>query len=494
MMRIIWILVIVGVSIYPAFSFANNLSLSNGAVISTNTSADTAVVEFDISWDNSWRDGTNWDAVWLFMKYDTGSGWAHATISSYSSVGTGTALNIVITQDKRGCFIERSGTGSGTCSTSNVRLVWDYGDDGVDDADIENVDLRIFGIEMVYIPAGGFYVGDGSSSASLKQGSTDTDPWYIGSEAAISVEDVNSNAYYYVSGGNAGEDALGADFIIPNSFPKGYGDFYVMKYEITQGQYADFLNTVAEDQAVNRFPDQNGNNRHTITGTYPDYIASRPYRACNFLSWPDVAAYADWAALRPVTELEYEKMARGKDILPVAGELPWGNTSITAATSLSGAENGTETVSNASANGCYNNQTFIDGDGGQGPLRAGIFAIATSTRQQSGSGYYGIMELAGNVWERCVSIGNSTGRSFQGTHGDGVLETASGYEGNATTADWPGYTSGQGVSAGTGAGLKGGSWLETTTGKMAVSDRTEAALGDSERVSDTGGRCGRTND
>ena len=33
-----------------------------------------------------------------------------------------------------------------------------------------------------------------------------------------------------------------------------------------------------------------------------------------YISWPDLLAYADWAALRPITELEYEKAARGVDV------------------------------------------------------------------------------------------------------------------------------------------------------------------------------------
>ncbi|RLB68274.1 MAG: hypothetical protein DRH04_06960, partial [Deltaproteobacteria bacterium] len=103
-----------------------------------------------------------------------------------------------------------------------------------------------------------------------------------------------------------------------------------------------------------------------------------------------------------------------------------------------------------------------------------------------------VMELSGNLWERCVTIGNVSGRAFLGTHGDGILEAASGYEGNATNADWPGYVNGQGVSGAGGSGFRGGSWLETVAGKMSVSDRSEAALTSTARASDTGGRCVRT--
>jgi len=36
-----------------------------------------------------------------------------------------------------------------------------------------------------------------------------------------------------------------------------------------------------------------------------------PAKAVNYISWSDLTAYADWAGLRPITELEYEKACRG---------------------------------------------------------------------------------------------------------------------------------------------------------------------------------------
>ena len=35
-------------------------------------------------------------------------------------------------------------------------------------------------------------------------------------------------------------------------------------------------------------------------------------------------------------------------------------------------------------------------------------------------------------------MGNAAGRNFQGSHGNGLLSSASGFEGNATPSDWPG--------------------------------------------------------
>jgi len=482
--------------------YANNLKITNVALAFQDTNVGTATIQFDISWDNSWRDSLNYDAVWVFIKYssDQEETWGHATLKRGGinplgfGRGTGVEVDIIVPPDRKGCFIQRASMGSGRVEVKGIQVVWDYKQDNVDAHSLSKIGLKIFGIEMVYIPEGAFFAGDNQASpAAFDQGSApqEKDPWYIQSEGAIYVENTLENGYYYNSGGNIGENSSGDEFVIPASFPKGFSAFYIMKYEITQGQYADFLNTLTPLQSARRYPDQYGNYRYTIHHTDSGYIAERPYRACNYLSWMDLCAYADWSALRPMTELEFEKAARGKDIFPKEGELSWGTTSITPATTIVGAEDGTETVANIQANCVFGNQTFSGGDGGNGPLRVGIFATSTSTRQLSGGSYYGVMELSGNVWEHCVTVGNATGRAFQGGLGDGVLETASGYEGNATNPDWPGYVKGQGVEKAIGSGFKGGSWLETDISKLAISDRSEAARISELREPDAGGRCVR---
>ncbi|MEI6436470.1 MAG: hypothetical protein WCP32_16710, partial [Bacteroidota bacterium] len=51
---------------------ANNINVSNVKLTGQNTTDDFAMVQFDISWDNSWRAASapyNWDAAWVFVKY-----------------------------------------------------------------------------------------------------------------------------------------------------------------------------------------------------------------------------------------------------------------------------------------------------------------------------------------------------------------------------------------------------------------------------------------
>jgi hypothetical protein len=238
-----------------------------------------------------------------------------------------------------------------------------------------------------------------------------------------------------------------------------------MKYEISQGQYVDFLNTLTYDMQTSRVGSstnavntnvQSGTttdpNRYTIrvgtagvVNTVPRvYITVRPDRGNGFMSWMDGAAYADWSGLRMLSELEYEKAGRGF-LNPVQQEFAWGTTSFVNGTTLSGTENGTETLTEAN-----NNRTLIDatktgGDGSNGPVRVGIHATATSTRTQSGASYFGVMDMTGNLFEAYVNVQHSNGRTYRGYdaqwHGDGTLTTVSPF-GFANTPYWTGNAAG----------------------------------------------------
>jgi formylglycine-generating enzyme required for sulfatase activity len=284
-----------------------------------------------------------------------------------------------------------------------------------------------------------------------------------------------------------------------------------MKYEITQEQYVEFLNKLTYNQQntrTNFWPPNSvagtavlggGSNRNRIeimtpgigaptnqpavyaselnnNGNYNDATDGQNI-ACNHLSWADVAAYLDWAALRPMTELEYEKACRGSSIFsPTADEYAWGSTFITPATGIINAGANNETASNAGANIAANNQTNV-----QGPMRVGNFGQGVNTRVATGATYYGIMEMSGNLWERVVSVGNSAGRAFTDVNGDGVLNAT----GDANQATWPG-------TGGNGAGLRGGSWSNNPTTPCRISDRINASFATSSRSSNYGGRGVRT--
>ncbi len=315
------------------------------------------------------------------------------------------------------------------------------------------------------------------------------------------------------------------------SWPNGYGAFYMMKYEVTQGQYVDFLNTLSRVQQGNRvgatvsgntianyYVMSNGttvNARNGIrapasgNGTSPtaivfgnDFNANGTFNetddganiAMNWTNWPDLLAYADWAGLRPMTELEYEKACRGPNSA-IYGEKAWGGdvtaqtSTITQATSILNTGRGNELAGNAGPGlAVYNNHASV-----VGPLRAGFAATNATNRISAGAGYYGNMELSGNASERAVTLGNSTGRAFTGTHGDGTLTSTASYEGNATNNDWPGInaTTARGVTAATGGGWRGGSWYDGAS-NLFLTNRTVATGGAATRDNISGGRCVRT--
>jgi len=477
-------------------------------------SGGSTTVTFNVSWKASWRNATvigNWDAAWVFVKFRTTTGgtigdWKHASLnnSGHSApsgatlttglVDTSSAFNIA-TNPVVGAFIYRSSDGAGTFTANNVALSWNYSQDGVTGSD--TVEIRVFGIEMVYIPQAGFFAGDNATStAAFRQGSSDNDPWWIGSESAISVTNSAGSGtgvrpekaaeYYYVTDNNSADDATGAAFTIPAAFPKGYQAFYMMKGEISQAQWVNFFNTLTDTQKSTRdiTSASNGgkgsdnltyrNNVSWTSGnaTLPDQGSGATYEgvATNYISWGDLTAYLDWAGLRPMSELEFEKAGRGVQ-RPVSGEYAWGSTSYTKATSISNEGLPTERAQSG-ANIAFANHASV-----QGPLRVGSFAYGISTRIASGAGYYGVMELSGNLFERPVTVGNSTGRSLEGRyHGDGALDST----GNHNVSTWPG-------TGATGSGHRGGSWIHGDIDAR-LSDRTNASFTLSYRYASFGGR------
>ena len=484
---------------------ANNINVSNIRVTGQNTTAgennpaNYTLVQFDLSWENSWRTSSapnNWDAAWVFVKYRVGSGdWQHAWLNNTGhSSGTGTSATIdaglltpgtafhATTNPALGVFIYRSADGTGNFSITGAQLRWNYGANGV--ADNATVDVKVFAIEMVYVPAGNFYVGSGGTETSaFYMYPTTTNPYQITGEGAITVGTTNGNLYYPSDVYGYGGDQSGP---IPANFPKGYAAFYCQKYEISQQQYVDFLNTLTSAQASTRYPNAT-TNRHAITVSGGVYSTTNPYVACNFLSWMDGAAYSDWAGLRPMTELEFEKACRGLET-PVANEYAWGTATVA----------GDEyTLGNPSANneGIASNYSTSTGnasyditDGSiDGPLRVGIFAANADNqgRITAGASYYGIMELSGNLWERAVTVGNATGRDFTGLHGNGALST----NGHANETAWPGLTSGE-VTGATGSGFRGGYWSGNAT-SLRVSDRLYAPYTGTVRFYDYGFRAVR---
>ncbi len=456
---------------------ANNVQLNNISLIGQNTTNKTSLVRFDLSWENSWRTATlenNWDAVWIFVKYRVKGQniWKHATLDTIGHQAPA-SCKIDSTTDGKGVFIHASGLMPlQNVNYQNLRLRWCYGLDGLSDND--SVDICVFGVEMVYIPAGSFYVGDGNTSnpsGNLKDaGSLSGLPLQITSEAQLTLGGGASGSIGLINNAFYADDFYSNTQILPSAFPKGYAGFYCMKFEISQGQYADFLNKLNSIQASQRYPNQNGNNRHTISGSWPSYSAATPHRPCNFISYSDGVAYADWAGLRPMTELEFEKICRGT-AYPVTSEYAWGSTNIYQVTTFINDGTASENGSNLGANAVYGLIASF------GPIRCG-WATGTSpgTRESTGSTYYGVRDMSGNLFEAMISIGSPNGRIMTKTNGDGNLDPL----GSSNVAQWP--------SA--GQGIRGGSF-SSVQGLLSISNRYLINSG-SSRSSNVGFRCVRS--
>lgn len=484
---------------------ANNIEVSNCQLTNQNisaglnNSANHTFVRFDLTWENSWRVSSapnNWDAAWVFIKYrvQPSEVWQHAYLNpSGHANGTGTATAIQVglvdetlphnssTNPATGAFIYRANNGSGTFNTTNIQLRWDYALQGVNDDDV--IDIRVYAVEMVYVPQGNFFLGDeGNGVGMLSAGGTSNLPYEVTSENAISIANSAGNlwgvngiyanststsnttwTYTYSTGGGT----------IPAAFPKGYQGFYSMKYEVSQQQYVDYLNALNSTQQTTRAY-VGGVNRNGISVAGGIYTTSNPFVANNWMSWADGVCFADWTGLRPMTELEFEKAARGASN-SIPDEYAWGNTAITQSTGISNAGANDESATNAAANSTFGPHASV-----QGPIRVGSHAQTGTSRVDAGASYYGIMELSGNLWEQCVTIGRPQGKTFTGLHGNGEITAL----GSADVPNWP-------ADGATGAGFKGGAWDAAAT-LLRVSDRQRARYTHNARARSYGFRAVRT--
>jgi len=435
---------------------AANVRVANVAMTGGN-------LQFDITWDDSWRaswkeadtDWTNWDAAWIFVKFrkQGDPGWSHASLSTKDtdhSSPEGAEIDVGLTGTKGvGVFLYRSADGKGTWTSEGVKLKWLHAVDGV--ADPAEVELFVHALEMVYVPEGGFYVGSAGRLAgpftdgSWKRGG-DVIPFKVTGEEELKL--VGEPGCLWGTGGVGAAHQIGPAGKLPAEFPKGYGAFYCMKYETSQGEYAAFLNQLTEAQAAARYPrtgilPRHANTTiHTVTKVETGYTATKPERSCNWLSWDDGAAYGDWSGLRPMTELEFEKACRGP-LEPVENEYAWGA-------------------------GIVNDKDMPGlAELPKPPYPVGI--CGKEGRIKLASTYWGIAAMCGHLRERTIAVGHVDGRVFTAVCGDGALAD----DGLANVANWPGPTTSWPVSATNGIGFRGGPWYGPAEKDIAlrVSDR-----------------------
>jgi len=410
--------------VYSAIS-ASGIEVSQVEYVQSDDPAFIRAINLTLSWKNSWKNKRNHDAAWVFFKFVRKTGGYQ---QAYLSPDTGRQLwkgqttmpdaDIVVSPDGVGMMVQPKSEYRGDL-TYRLSITLDTAKLNTRYVNFLNsVDLEAFAIEMVYIPPGQYTLGDPDPAAlaygafyqSDDEGKVDGLFTIQNEKEAIAVGPNQGSLYYQVKNKAYQGDQQGP---IPAAFPKGVEGFYIMKYEVLQGDYANFLNTLPSHVASVRY-----------TGGSPDYTASggsialkdgrfeaqRPNQRMVFWHWQDMMAYTDWAGLRPYTEFEYTKAARGPG-KPKRHEMPW-NT-----------DNDDKLLRRIEVKTHMMNM----------PEGYDESMLNESNRPTFGASYYWVMDLAGSMWEKVITVGDSVGRSFTGQHGDGNID----YYGLANVADWP---------------------------------------------------------
>jgi hypothetical protein len=353
--RIGILLAVAGIFVFNVHAYASHLKISNIMISEVNTETKVAKVQCAVAWDNSWKDEINCDGVWLFAKFKSGDGsWRHVTLSNASaaafnyadqtppdfSKGTSAEVGMWVPQEKKGAFLFRL-EGKGSSLSERVQLAWNYAQDGITDEQVFGVLPKVFGFEMVYVPQDKHFIGDplgpnGPDNTFYTYPNNGS--YLIASEEPIVVDAKEGALYCDQDNPRSREDT---PFTVPQEFPKGYSPFWIMKYELTSQQFADFLNTlnrtqqqsmvesdISGDEIKNYYVKTNSEEEHLRnaivtakkgngTSEPVKFYTYAPARAVNFMSWANIVAIADWAGMRPITELEYEKACRGpKEPIP----------------------------------------------------------------------------------------------------------------------------------------------------------------------------------
>ena len=610
----------------------NNVRISGEPDVQLNATSDSLSLTFTLSWDNSWRDNFNWDAVWLFVKYKkegSTDAWSHLylggnqTGTSVLSMEPGNTGSQIV-----GAFVYPKNKGTFNIAGERVTLKAPLNGLSASDITDKNVYFAVSAIEMVLIPYGAYYLGDGVSNHTLKSynipmippeadiigtssefsyscnpkyyqaayafnaadrinnagwdgvhavhislaehglpmantnnswtvdfgsaktilsfgvsipnysdvngdyfpsedwyllGSGDCLNWdtlqrcdpswvtkdaisypvrrairvsspgayqyyrlffpkmknngYMLSNVAMSEQDLYPNGvdeYKYISSedaitfGNSVVDGLYAadgttwSGTLPATYPKGYKGFYIMKYELSQEQYCNFLNMLSYTQQKNRIGNnldnlqrgdyvfgsinqpscRNGIAVFSNKGTTQPVVfgcnlnPAEPFFAaddgqtvaCNYMTGADMLAYLDWSGLRPMSELEYEKACRTPSRV-VPEEYAWNTISATPLGGQGGLS--ASTIGTENEVPVNNNMNVNSGAPAFGPVRCGSFGTSTSNQEQSGASFYGVMEMSGNLGEMYYSVQSGAALNTNPTpvgnheyHGDGSIDVS----------------------------------------------------------------------
>ena len=293
---------------FCSLAFANNMLVQNVSTTGNNAGAQTIQVQFDISWDNSWRDDINWDAAWIFMKFKDANGlWQHCKLNQTGFTnGSGTANTVQVTADKVGSWLYRSAQGAGTFNTTGIQLQWNYGLSGL--TDVTGLEVRVFAVEMVYVPEGEFncakryHIGGGYWGDEYPFNAPGWNFPVVNTRLSPAI----TTSITFRIKGDVGIDTNNDGIIDNETYPTGYRAFYAYKFELSEQQFADFFNTLTSIQQT-----ELGIAGSEITINNGSYYSSSPNKACGNSSTIQLLSLADWSGLRPMSILEFNKLTYG---------------------------------------------------------------------------------------------------------------------------------------------------------------------------------------
>jgi len=370
----------------------------------------TANIHFNLAF-GGWRNEVSRGGAWVFFKVQAEgrSEWQTVRLAADRvvnpkgySAGDNSAIELVVPDGEdgfTGLFVLPAKGRDSSGGAENITVVWDFTANTGITKDTK-VTVRSFAIAMAYVAEGPFTLGSGGTEwnrfYTYTDGSQHTRPYRVMGPGAIPTG--RQDGRLWARKGAQPED--GGE--IPATFPNGYAGFYCMMFNVTYAQYTGFLNTLPAEVA----------DRYHVPAIKPYYVwynhagtqpmrivrtsdpAQDPFtveihaqgrwnpagtwdRDFHGMSWADGAAYAAWAGLRPMSELEFEKACRGpRDPVPEeTGPSYWNITSF---------------------------------PGGAGPG-----AQWPAHRRHT---------------DRAVTVANPEGRGFKGTHGRGTW---------TLPADWP---------------------------------------------------------
>jgi formylglycine-generating enzyme required for sulfatase activity/chitodextrinase len=315
-------------------------------------------------------DGSNVSYVWDFGDGSTGSGatpsHTYAAVGVYTAVVTATnsvgqavaSTQVTVDQSISGLQAVRSGQGTAvalgsvvvftatTTAGSNVNYTWNFGDGTTGSGANVTHSYAVTGTYTAVVTAANSV---GSSTAS---------PQVIGVVYGWTpMEEILIPAGSFQMGCDSSNPAeMGCYSSEQPLHTVTLSAYSIDKYEVTNARYkacVDAGGCTAPAGGVNSYT----RSPYYGTSTYADYPVI-------YVDWHQASAFCAWAGKRLPTEAEWEKAARGSSDTRV---YPWGDS----------APDCTKTNYNDSCVGDTN--------------RVGFYP--------SGASPYGVMDMAGNVWE-----------------------------------------------------------------------------------------------